>query len=75
MNEHPRAPRQLLDEAGGVDPIHNRHAQVHEDDIRKRFGGQLHRPEAIFRLGNDMYIRLLLQNGSNSVTQSCVVVC
>jgi hypothetical protein len=44
------------DPSGRLDTVHNGHVQVHQDDVRVMFGGQIHRLVAVGRAGDDVDI-------------------
>jgi hypothetical protein len=47
--------------SGRGDAVHPRHRQVHQDDVRRVFGHQRERLEAVAGLPDDVEVRLRLE--------------
>jgi hypothetical protein len=64
---------QGLQPARGLDPVHLRHADVHQDDVGSQLVDELDRLDAVRRLADDLEV-LAAEEGSERTPEAVVVV-
>ena len=60
-----RGLRRGQERLGGRHSVHDRHAQIHEDDLRRQGRGQLDRLAAVGGLADDLQARLTVQHADD----------
>ena len=63
QHQHPGGAFGLVEDASSrVDPVHARHPDVHQDDVRVDRGGLVHRVDSILGLAHDLEVILSLDD-------------
>ena len=60
--------------ASGVDAVHDRHADVHEDDVGVQGMGGLDGLSAVGDIGHDVDVGFRLQDGDKALAHQCLIV-
>ena len=68
------SPSRVLDIARRLDPVHHRHLDVHEDDIRLELGRQSHGRLAVARVGHDLDPLVAAEDRLERLGEEAVVV-
>ena len=64
----------LLDDPDGFDAVHDRHEQIHQDDIRLELRGEFHRLLAVCCFADDLQIAVYLQKQAQSLSHDGMII-
>ena len=64
----------LADHTGRLQPVHSRHVDVHEHDIRRQRPGQIYGLTAVSRLTDQLNVRRLLQDVPQFIPHEPMVI-
>ncbi len=73
-DEHPSLMRELPEPLDRLDPAHNRHAQVHEDNVGVQLFGLAYGVGTVSRLTDDLELDVAGEDAADAVADNGVVV-